>query len=334
MHQPLLTVIVPIYNVEKYLRKCLDSIVAQTFRDIEIVLVDDCGDDDSMAIAQEFAGKDKRIKIIRHAKNSGLGAARNTGLRNSSAPYIMCCDSDDFFEPEMCEKMIQGIETGNSDMAACGIRVIYEPGTEGIKASDDDYYKIKFSGLCEMNDDVRQRTDFSACNKIFRRTMLESNDILFPEGLHYEDAYFVNACFTVAKNIFFINEYLYGYVRRSGSIMNDTFTQKKGMSIDHLKVAILLNDFLIRRGVFEENRRYMGIFFFSSLDFALWFESDPACRGAIYDLANDFIRREGWSAKNFPEPVAQRITLLKKRNSIKAKIKNMLRRIFLLINHG
>jgi len=322
MFQPLLTVIVPIYNVEKYLRRCLDSIIAQTFPDIEIVLVDDCGSDDSMAIAYEYAEKDKRLKIIHHTKNSGLGAARNTGLRNSSAPLVMFCDSDDFYDPEMCDKMIHGIISSYSDIAACGIKVIYEPGTEGIKESDDNYYKIKFSGLCEMNDDVRQRTDFSSCNKIFCRTMLESNDILFPEGLHFEDAYFVNACFAVTNKIFFINEYLYGYVRRSGSIMSDTFAQKKGMSIDHLKVAILLNDFMKRRKLIQKNRKYMGTFFCSSLDFALWFESDPVCREAIYELAFDFIADEGWSAKMFPTPVAQRIKFLKKQMRSK-RIKNM-----------
>ncbi len=324
LNNPKISVIVPVYNVEKYLRQCLDSLLGQTLRDIEIVLVDDCGSDNSMAIAQKFAEKDSRIKIVSREKNGGLSAARNTGLQNSSAPYAMFCDGDDSYEPTMCEKMFEGIESGGADIATCGIRVTYEPGTEGIKKSDDRYYKVKFSGLREMNDDIRQDTDCSVCNKIFRRDFLDSKEIRFPEGLNYEDAYFVNAYFAAAKDIFFVNEYLYKYLRRSGSIMSDTFTQKTGVSIDHLKIAILLNDFMKRQGIAEKNKDFMGSFFFSCLDFALRYESDPASRTAIYDLADDFITREGWHREDYPTSIAQMFEVLKNRPAAFRTTKRML----------
>ena len=272
--KPKISVIVPIYNVEKYLRHCLDSIVGQTFDNIEIILVDDVGNDGSMAIAYEFAEKDDRIKIIHHEKNSGLSAARNTGLRNSSAPFVMFCDSDDAYEPAMCEKMLHGIESSSADIAACGSNIFYEPGTEWLKKSDEYYYSIRFSGLCEINDNIIRNTHCSAWNKIYRRDILDSNNIRFPDGLLYEDAYFANAYFSVAKNIFFINERLHMYLRRPGSIMNDTFSKKSGMSIDHLKIAILFNDFLKRKRLLDKKRNYMESFFIDCLNFAVWHEHD------------------------------------------------------------
>ena len=311
MKKAKISVVVPIYNVEKYLRRCLDRLVGQTLRNIEIILVDDCGHDHSMTIAQEFAANDDRIKIISHDKNRGLAAARNTGIRNSSAPFIMFCDSDDSYEPAMCEKMLGGIESSGADIAACGIRVVYEPGTDGIKQSDDKYYKLNFKGMCEMNDDVRKNTHCSAWNKIYRRKFLKTHDIWFPDGIYFEDAYFVNACFAVAKNIFFVDDSLYCYVRRHGSIMSETFAQKKGMSIDHLKIAVFLHDFMKRRGVLKKIKDYMGFFFFHCLDFALRYEADPQSKDAIFEMADEFIAREGWSPGHFSAPVAQMFGMLR-----------------------
>ena len=335
MNETKISVIIPIYNVEKYLRACLDSIVGQTFKDIEIVLVDDVGNDGSMAIAHEFAEKDNRIKIIHHEKNCKQATARNTGLQNSSAPFVMFCDSDDFYEPEMCEKMLYGIESSGADIAACGIKVIYEPGTEGEKEAYNKYYKIKFGGLCKMNDGIRNTTDCSVCNKIFRRNFLDSNGIQFPDGLYYEDAYFVNACFAVANNIFFIDEYLYNYVRRSGSTMSSTFDQKRGICIDHVKIAVAFNDFLKQHELLEKNKDFLANFFFQCLDFAIRYETDPACRAAIYDLADDFIASEGWHPDNYPAPIAQMFGMLKQRSpTIRHKRMTILERIFSVRNDG
>ena len=115
----LVTIVVPVYNVEKYLRKCLNSIVNQTYENIEIICVDDGSPDNSINILNEFAQSDKRVKIIRQ-ENQGLSGARNTGINNAIGKYIMFIDSDDWIELNMVELMVNKIENENLDLVVCG----------------------------------------------------------------------------------------------------------------------------------------------------------------------------------------------------------------------
>jgi glycosyltransferase involved in cell wall biosynthesis len=289
--KPQISVIIPIYNVEKYITECLDSIVGQTLRDIEIILVDDCGADDSMKIAAQYTEKDERIKTIMREKNGVLSAARNTGIRNSFAPLIMLLDSDDFYMPTMCEKMLNSIKKSKADIAACGTNLIYE--TDNIMAkSDKNYYKIKYDGLQQMNDDILRNTDVSAWNKIYRRGVLEKYGIEFPEGLRYEDAFFFNAYACWARDIFFVPERLYCYRRREGSIMDQTFNDNSGFSIDHVKIGIEFYGYLKKWDLLSKRRDYMMNFFFSCLDFGLRHEPTKQGKADIHDLASGFVRRE------------------------------------------
>jgi glycosyltransferase involved in cell wall biosynthesis len=310
--KPQISVIIPIYNVEKYIAECLDSIVGQTLRDIEIVLVDDLGIDGSMKIASRYAEKDNRIKIIRREKNGGPSAARNTGIRNSSAPLIMFLDSDDFYMPAMCEKMLNGIEKSKADIAVCGINLIYETD-KNMAESDENYYKIKFDGLRQMNDDILWNTDVSHCNKIFRRSVLEKYGIGFPEGLLYEDAYFFNAYACWAKSIFFVPELLYCYRRREGSTMNQTFNGKPGVSIDHVKIGIAFYEYLKKWDLFSTRRDYMMNFFFAYLNAGLRHEPTKRGKADIYDLANDFVRRECFDRNDVSYAMRRHLEMLRNR---------------------
>jgi glycosyltransferase involved in cell wall biosynthesis len=312
MNKPKVSVIIPIYNVEKYIAGCLDSIVGQTLRDIEIVLVDDLGTDGSMKIAAQYAAKDKRLKIIRREKNGGLAAARNTGIRNSSAPLIMFLDSDDFYMPTMCEKMLNGIEKSGADIAVCGTNIIYETNKHMAK-SDKKYYKIKFDGLRQMNDEVIRNTDASAWNKIYRRDILEKYVIEFPEGLLYEDAYFFNACACWAKDIFFIPEQLYCYRRREGSIMNQTFNGTSGLSIDHVKIGIAFYEYLKKWDLFLTRRDHMVGFFFSCLYSGLRHEPTKQGKADIYDLASDFVQRERFDRNDVSYVMRRQFEMLENR---------------------
>lgn len=309
-----LSVIVPIYNVEPYLKACLDSLVSQTLQDIEIILVDDCGTDNSMAIATAYAERDKRIKIVHHAKNGGRSAARNTGIQNSTAPFIMFCDSDDKFAPDMCQKMYNALTQSQADMAVCGITVEYQDNTDDIKESDDDYYAIKFDGLQPVTDDLKTKTDMSVCNKIFRKDILDKYKIEFPHGLNYEDAFFVNAYLFVSQNVYYLREKLYVYLRHGGSIMADTFAQKSGVSIQHLKIAIALYEFLVDRNMVPENQGYMLQTFFDFLFFALNYEPTEQGRQEIYNLAIEFASQNKWSDRNMPINMRRKYQMLIKRN--------------------
>jgi glycosyltransferase involved in cell wall biosynthesis len=132
---PKLSVIVPIYNVEQYVAQCIEFLIAQTLHDIGIVLVDDASSDGSVAIAEKYVEKDGRLKLLHHDKSGGVSAARNAGIRHSTAPLVMFCDSDDFVEPDFCEQLYNGIESSGTDMARCGTKVIYE--TDRNRAEED-----------------------------------------------------------------------------------------------------------------------------------------------------------------------------------------------------
>lgn len=125
---PELSIIVPVYKVEKYLPKCIDSILAQTFRDFELILIDDGSPDNCGAICDEYAARDSRIKVI-HQKNTGVSAARNAGLDIASGTYLGFVDSDDWIEPEMYATMIATAKEKQVDVVVCGLRYVDEEGT-------------------------------------------------------------------------------------------------------------------------------------------------------------------------------------------------------------
>lgn len=122
---PELSIIVPVYKVEKYLHKCIDSILNQTFRDFELILIDDGSPDNCGAICDEYAAKDGRIKVI-HQENAGVSAARNAGLDIATGTYLGFVDSDDWIEPEMYEKLVDAIRENNRDVAICGVSYVHE----------------------------------------------------------------------------------------------------------------------------------------------------------------------------------------------------------------
>lgn len=265
MATPKLSVIVPIYNVEKYLSKCLDALTNQTLKDIEIICVNDGSTDNSEKIAQEYAQKDKRIQYI-YQDNQGLSCARNTGIEASTAPYLMFCDSDDWYDATMCEKMYQAIIQNDVDLVCCGTNTIYETDFH-LKASDENYYRIKFKGIQPVSDDLILNTDVSSCDKLYKSSIIKNYSLTFPAGKRYEDYCFFFRYLAVSKNAYFIQDKLYNYVRRSGSIMNITFGGIKH-AIDHLAIMNIVYDFLIKNHLFEKWEKcfylgYLNCFYFA-----------------------------------------------------------------------
>ncbi len=232
-----ISVIVPIYKVEQYINQCLDALVNQTLPDIEIICVDDCGPDKSMDIVREYAKSDSRIKILTHEQNSGLSACRNTGIENSSAPYIMCCDSDDWYEPDMCEKMYNAIDASGADAAVCGTNVIYEVD-EQEREGDKIYFDVGAAGIYPMSQDFRCHKNVVAWNKIYKRSIIMEKYCRFPVGLKYEDEYFWRAYSSWCKDIYVVPNKLYNYRRRIGSIMNTTFANAAANASGVFKIAI------------------------------------------------------------------------------------------------
>ncbi len=229
---PLLTVIIPVYNTAAYLEKCLESIIHQTYKNLEIICVDDGSTDGSPGILAKYAEKDSRITVITQT-NKGLSAARNTGLNAATGEFVAFPDSDDYLENFAYEHVMSHV-TEDVGVVCFGTQVEYMSGLD-MKESDDDYYKIKFSGEVAPTTKAILGTDVSMCNKVFRRSIIEKYHLRFPVGLIGEDACFYYRIMPLVRRMYYLDEKLYHYLRRGGSITHDLFGQSK-RALDHLGI--------------------------------------------------------------------------------------------------
>lgn len=219
----LLTVIVPVYNVEPYLNKCVQSIVNQTYQNIEVILVDDGSTDCSSQMCDEWKKKDNRIQVI-HKKNGGLSSARNAGLDIALGDFVSFIDSDDFIEPDMYQTMLSAIFDSGRDIACCG-RIVNLYGkrekNEYCTASPKTMSKEEamIEVLCLRNMDV------SACDKIYRMNLFEK--IRYPEGKISEDAAVILQILERSNGVIHVAKPFYHYIFREGSISKVSYTHRK-----------------------------------------------------------------------------------------------------------
>lgn len=216
-----ISVIVPIYQVEAYLEECIASIVAQTHRNLEIILVDDESPDNCGVICDSWVKKDSRIRVI-HKANGGLSDARNAGIEAATGDYIAFVDSDDWIQPDMYEKLLAALLRENADICACNILSCYptRQAAYGCKAyTVGDSEKI----LSMLYQDTMYPV--SALNKLYRRSLW--NDIRFPKGKICEDAFTTYLLADKAETIVLIPEALYCYRIRENSIMTSAFSPKR-----------------------------------------------------------------------------------------------------------
>lgn len=209
-----ISLIVPIYNVEKYLPSCIDSILKQTYVDMEVILVDDGSPDNCPAICDEYAKKDERIHVI-HQQNKGLSGARNTGIEYAQGEYLIFVDSDDTIEPTMVEELYTYAEGRECKIVACGRYYVFEDGEKISKIADN---KSKTYAFAEAMQEMNTFTlfDMSAWAKIYRRELFQ--DIRFPEGKLSEDYYIMYKLFDLAQTIGYVAKPLYNYLQRQSSI--------------------------------------------------------------------------------------------------------------------
>ena len=252
MKSPEISVIIPCYNRERFIADCIKSISAQSFKDIEIILVDDGSTDSSLDIAKNIQKQDSRIIIITQS-NQGVATARNTGLKNATAPYIMWCDSDDFYDENMCERMLATIQHSKSDIVECATKVIYDNLDESLKQDVERYLRLKMVNKHKMNDWIIINSDASLWNKIYKREIVDKGNICFPEGVVYEDAYFNDVYMVNCESISFLNERLYNYRRHGESVMSRSF-KKTGIAADYQEVAEKLYEYLQKNNLYDAHR--------------------------------------------------------------------------------
>lgn len=235
MTSPKISILVPVYNTAPYLRRCLDSLCAQTYQNLEIICVNDGSTDDSSDILAEYEKRDSRIIVISQ-KNQGLSAARNTAYGVATGEWIAGVDSDDYIAKDTYEKLVRVIED-DIDIIWYDIQSVSD-----TQIDDDPWLHSRYNGKQQVNRDVVWSTNCLFWNKLWRKSFIDAHNVKFPVGLRYEDAYFYFVLAPFARNIYFLQERLHFYWQRAGSIMQ-SFSPK---GEDHLKIAQLILQHLAR----------------------------------------------------------------------------------------
>ncbi len=244
MKKPVISVIVPVYNVEKYLSKCLDSILAQTFSNIEIICVNDGSTDNSRKILAEYEKKDSRIKIV-DKKNGGLSSARNAGMRVAQGEFFGFIDSDDWITPDMFEKLYDSMITLNTDISICAVHQ-FDETNQKIDDSNPyytlEYFDKTFDGKAFSYKDTKpflMDVCVMAWNKLYRRSLIEKCNAWYPDGLIFEDGPFFFSIFFQTERVSIVRDFLYYYrINRKNSII-----QKAGRKfLNVIDVAEIMYD--------------------------------------------------------------------------------------------
>ena len=266
MKSPRLSIIVPVYNTQEYLVKCLDSLVNQTFRGLEVICVNDGSTDGSLSVLEDYAANHVNIRIINQS-NMGPSAARNAGLRAATGEYITFVDSDDSMDTNAYKFIFEKMGRAQADAVCFGLRIVGDSFYH-IRGSEDDYYRLRLDGIYEITDEIILSTNVSVCNKLFKRRIIIANDITFPNGYHYEDYLFFWMYMMTSNNVFFIKEKLYNYTRRDGSIMTKTFNRFSDKAIDHLILSRKLYDYMRSMNLLPQKMEIFLLTFISNFWFS------------------------------------------------------------------
>lgn len=241
--KPLLSIIVPVYKVENYLQKCIDSILAQTFTDFELILVEDGSPDGCPVLCDAAAAKDARIRVL-HQKNGGLSAARNAGLDVARGEWIGFVDSDDYIAPEMYEALYQAVQSTGADLALCDYTAVDEAGTPCLPPYTGLAQRI-FTGW-ELLKRATNTMAQPAWNKLYRRAIFAQ--LRYPEGKLNEDLFLIpKICLQIQKAVV-VPKALYYYVQRGSSIMNGSKTLRH---FDAAEAAQRYWDCLVENEVYD-----------------------------------------------------------------------------------
>lgn len=275
---PEVSVIVAIFNCSAYLEKCLQSIAKQSVKQgFEVICVNDGSTDGSELIVGDFYDKIKNIKLI-NQENEGLSSARNKGLEFASGKYVVFVDGDDTLgnldgaTGQELQHLI-GAMTENVDFAMGKVDIVYE-ANEYMKESDELYYKLPPSGNLLITPENALHIHCSAWSKIYRKSIIDRYHLKFPEGLHYEDAYW-HLCYTaVAPKGRVIKETVYCYYRHPAGIMNDTFEKKHFLlALDHVLIGEKVYNFFVENQILHGREQLVTDMLEQHLQFAINFSS-------------------------------------------------------------
>jgi glycosyltransferase involved in cell wall biosynthesis len=221
----MISIIVPIYKVDNYIERCARSLLEQTYSDIEYIFVDDCSPDNSVPILREvikeYPSRSNQIKIIYHEKNLGLPAARNTGLKVAKGEYIFHCDSDDYVERNMIERMYQKAKDKDADIIWCDWYLSFAKSERYMKQPD---YQTPEEALRSI---LSGSMKYNVWNKLIKKDLYTNNNISFPTGHGMAEDMTIIRLFVCAKSVTYLPEAFYHYVRLNENAFTNLFSQKK-----------------------------------------------------------------------------------------------------------
>lgn len=226
MTTSLISVIVPVYRVEKYLERCVKSILSQTYKNLEVILVDDGSPDQCPAICDACAEKDARVKVI-HQENKGLSGARNAGIDAASGEYLAFVDSDDYVSPHFIEELYQLLQDTGCAIGQC--RFSYVKGDGLVEESDSAFCIYRGESLMEQlyGPEEKATCFVVAWNKLYRAELFKETGIRYPEGRIHEDEATTYRLFHEAKKLAFLDRALYGYYTENGGSITSVFSAKR-----------------------------------------------------------------------------------------------------------
>lgn len=210
------SVIVPVYNTEKYLKRCLDSLVNQTLKEIEIIIINDCSPDNSKQILNKYEKKYNNVKVFHNKTNKGIGYNRNFGIEKATGEYIGFIDSDDYVDMTMYEKLYNKAKKDDLELVVCNFHKMLEKENSLEEITPDFIIEEQKNTVLEKTPSLLSKVNLAPWNKLYKRSLLGS-DIRFPEKLKYEDAIVVVKALARSKKIGFIKEKLNYYLVRNKS---------------------------------------------------------------------------------------------------------------------
>lgn len=249
---PAISIIIPIYNVERYLNRCLGSIEKQTFKDFEVIMVDDGSSDRSPEIAESFAKKDERFKFFKQ-ENLGASKTRNFAMKQAVGEYISFIDSDDYISYNFLAVLYSAIKRTDSDIAMCGFNIHYEQNSrnkpiKSLKAGE--YTRDEALGYLLKDDKIR----FFIWNKLWRADLIKKNNIEFRD-MYYEDILFCTTAFSKINKLVTVDKKAYYYSRRTKTFLESSMSDKR--INDYIYTVEFLRKFLEDNSLYE---RYKDCF--------------------------------------------------------------------------
>ena len=260
---PKISVIIPVYNVEKYLHQCLDSVINQTLNDIEIICINDGSTDSSLEILKDYKKKDKRIIVI-DQKNAGQSVARNAGLDIAKSNYILFIDSDDWIELDTLKNLYDVMMSENVDIVMSRFEVVAENQTD---SGNINRFKAYYASLEKSEGKHKFKGEFTAyrsspCCKLFKKQIIDQHKLRFPTGLINEDEAWHWYYFANVKNLYYLNKVHYNRRMRDDSTMSNLNKLSIG-ALDALSILECVYDYLIKNNIYTKYHK----------QYTQWFES-------------------------------------------------------------